>query len=120
VSRVRTFIAVLLSDSIRSRLTSLQQTLGETGADVKWVEEENLHVTLLFLGEVDERDLPNVCSAVSGACAVFKPFALSVEGVGSFGPPRRPYGSWPARRGGRATGGAVEAAALPGRRVRGR
>src|SRR5262249_46025518 len=96
VSRLRTFIAVELPDAIRSRLTSLQKSLGETGADVKWVEAENLHVTLLFLGEVDERDLKNVCSAVSAACAGIKPFALRTGGVASLGRPRRPRRVWAA------------------------
>jgi RNA 2',3'-cyclic 3'-phosphodiesterase len=96
VSRMRTFIAVELSDAICSRLTKLQESLGETGADVKWVEAENLHVTLLFLGEVDERDLKDVCAAVSAACAGVESFVLSVEGVGSFGPPRRPRTVWAA------------------------
>jgi 2'-5' RNA ligase len=91
---VRTFIAVELPEDVRSRLLSLQQALGRTGADVKWVEGENLHVTLLFLGEVDERELPAVCSAVGGACSALAPFVMSVEGVGSFGNPRRPRTLW--------------------------
>jgi len=91
---MRTFIAVELPADVRSRLTSLQQAIGRSGADVKWVEAENLHVTLLFLGEVDERDLKAVCSAVGGACAALSPFVTSVEGVGSFGNPRRPRTLW--------------------------
>src|SRR5262249_29245539 len=60
----------------------------------KWVEEENLHVTLLFLGEVDERDLKAVCTVVGGACAALAPFVMSVAGVGCFGNPRRPRTLW--------------------------
>ena len=47
MSRMRTFIAVEMPDVVRSRLASLQEILGRIGADVKWVEAENLHVTLL-------------------------------------------------------------------------
>jgi 2'-5' RNA ligase len=94
MSRLRTFIAVEISDSIRSRLVALQQTLARAGGDVKWVEEDNLHVTLLFLGEVDERDLNDVCRAVGTACASVPAFALSVQGVDSFGNPRRPRTLW--------------------------
>jgi 2'-5' RNA ligase len=116
VSRMRTFIAVELSDAVRSRLAKLQEALGETGADVKWVVAENLHVTLLFLGEVDDRDLKNVCSAVSTACAGVEAFVLSVEGVGSFGPPRRPRTVWAAVKHGHdeliALHGAIEPALL--------
>lgn len=96
MSRMRTFIAVELPDAMRARLASLQEILGRTGADVKWVEAESLHVTLLFLGEVDMRDLTGVCKAVSAGCAGVAPFAMSVEGVGSFGPPSRPRTVWAA------------------------
>lgn len=94
MSRTRTFIAVELADDVRSRLVKLQQILARSGGDVKWVEEENLHVTLLFLGEVDERDLPAVCATVGEACSSVGPFTMSVEGVGCFGNPRRPRTLW--------------------------
>ncbi|HVS38041.1 MAG TPA: 2'-5' RNA ligase family protein, partial [Gemmataceae bacterium] len=62
--RLRTFIAVDLGKPLRDRLVSLQESLARNGAAVKWVEVENLHVTMLFLGEVDERELPPLCRAV--------------------------------------------------------
>ena len=45
---------------------AVQQNLAKDTTDVKWVEEENLHLTLLFLGEVEDRDLPAICRAVEG------------------------------------------------------
>jgi 2'-5' RNA ligase len=65
MARVRTFIAVGLEKPIRDRVIALQEALAGTGAEVKWVEPENLHVTLLFLGEVGDRDLPDVCRVVA-------------------------------------------------------
>ena len=61
---------------------------------MKWVEVENLHVTLLFLGEVDERELPPLCRAVSVVCGRHDRFDLSVETVGCFPNPRRPRVVW--------------------------
>ncbi len=94
MARLRTFIAVELERGIRSRCVALQEVLGRAAGDVKWVEAENIHVTLLFLGEVDERDLPAVCRGVSAACAPLAPFRLSVQGVGCFGDRRRPRTIW--------------------------
>jgi 2'-5' RNA ligase len=69
---------------------ALQEGLARTGTDVKWVGAENLHVTLLFLGEVEDRDLPAVCAAVA-ECAARQPlFPMTVERAGCFGNPRRP------------------------------
>jgi 2'-5' RNA ligase len=94
MKRLRTFIAVDVGKPIRDRLVSLQERLAQTGAPVKWVETENLHVTLLFLGEVDERDVPAVCRAAADVCQVHAPISLAVEGVSCFGNPRRPRTLW--------------------------
>src|SRR5262249_9862529 len=94
MARLRTFIAVDPGEPIRNRLAALQETLGRAGSDVKWVERENLHVTLLFLGEVDERDVLDVCKAVGEVCAKPPAFPLSVEGAGCFGNPSWPRTIW--------------------------
>jgi 2'-5' RNA ligase len=94
MARLRTFIAVDLGDAIRNRCVALQETLGRGGAEVKWVGPDNLHVTLLFLGEVDDRDLSALCGAVAEVCATLEPFVASIEGVGCFPNPRRPRVVW--------------------------
>jgi 2'-5' RNA ligase len=94
MARLRTFIAVDLGKTIRDRCVALQETLGRAGTDVKWVEEENIHVTLLFLGEVVDRETPALCRAVADCCAAHNAFSLSVESVGCFPNPRRPRIVW--------------------------
>jgi 2'-5' RNA ligase len=94
MSRLRTFIALDLGKTVRDRLVSLQETLARSAPDVKWVEPENLHVTMLFLGEVDDREVLEVCRAVTGGCQTVKRFSMSVENVGCFGNPRRPRTIW--------------------------
>jgi 2'-5' RNA ligase len=94
MARIRTFIAVGIDKTIRDHAVTLQETLGRSGADVKWVEPENLHVTLLFLGEVDDRELPAVCRVVADVAAGLAPFEMSVEGAGAFPNARRPKTLW--------------------------
>src|SRR5207248_10029917 len=94
MSRIRTFIAVDLDKAVRKRTIRLQETLMKTGTEVKWVEPDNLHVTLLFLGEVDERDLPGVCKAVADVAQQTLAFPMSVERASCFGSPRRPRTLW--------------------------
>lgn len=91
---LRTFIAVDLGKSIRDRIITLQETLARSGTEVKWVEPDNLHVTLLFLGEVDERHVTNVCRTVQECASRQPPFSLSVETVGCFPNERRPRIVW--------------------------
>ena len=94
MAQVRTFIAVDVGSAIRRTATTLQKLLAQCGADVKWVEPENLHLTLIFLGEVDDRELHAVCRAVSKAVVRESPFPIRVAGVGAFPTPRRPKTIW--------------------------
>jgi len=57
---MRTFIALTLPDPIRNRLALLQGELKKTDADVKWTAPENIHLTLKFIGETDEKTLNKV------------------------------------------------------------
>jgi 2'-5' RNA ligase len=94
MARLRTFLAIDLGKAIRDRCLALQETLSRGGAEVKWVEGENVHLTLLFLGEVEDRDLPALCQTVADCCVLHNPFTLSVESVGCFPNPRRPRVVW--------------------------
>jgi RNA 2',3'-cyclic 3'-phosphodiesterase len=94
MARLRTFIAVDTGKPIRDRCVALQDSLARAGTDVKWVETENLHVTLLFLGEVEDRGVPALCRAVAEVCAAHAGFRMSIEGVGCFPNPRRPRVVW--------------------------
>lgn len=94
MARIRTFIAVDIGETVCARCEAMQETLGRSGADVKWVERENLHLTLLFLGEVDEREIHDVCRAVKDTCAGIARFHAAIQGVGCFPNPRRPKVIW--------------------------
>lgn len=69
-----------------------QRAIVATGADVKAVEEENIHITLKFLGEIPEEKTAQVTSLVKGIA--FKPFTLDFRGVGVFPTPNRPSVVW--------------------------
>lgn len=89
-NRLRTFIAVGVDPFTRDRLVGLQQRLADGGADAKWVEPTNLHVTLLFLGEVDSRETPEICRIVAEAAERQPAFTMMLAGAGAFPTPRRP------------------------------
>lgn len=94
MARVRTFIGVGVGDAVVSSAVSLQSALAKTAPAVNWVPPENLHVTLLFLGDVDDRELARLCRAVATAVEGEPPFPLRVSGVGAFPTARRPKILW--------------------------
>jgi 2'-5' RNA ligase len=89
-NRLRTFIAVGVDQFTRDRLVGLQKRLADGGADAKWVEPANLHATLLFLGEVDARETPDICRIVADVAQQQPTFSMTLVGAGAFPTLRRP------------------------------
>ena len=90
----RTFIAVAASLEIRQGALRLIETLRPAAGDVKWVEAENLHWTMQFLGNIDERDIPEVCEAVAKAAEEMEAFEVEARGAGAFPSADRPRTLW--------------------------
>ena len=59
-----------------------------------WVEPENMHLTLKFLGEVRENDTYRICQAISKAVESIEPFEIRCQGAGAFPKLDRPRTLW--------------------------
>jgi len=90
---MRIFVAVKLEEEkIVDRIINLQEDLAKAGLRAKFVEPENLHFTLKFIGEVPPETVEKVrrvLSEVSGT-----PFTLEMRGVGGFPSLSRPRVIW--------------------------
>jgi 2'-5' RNA ligase len=64
------------------------------GVSVKWVEEENLHLTMRFFGDVEEERIDRIRSAVTDAAADLVPIEAKIEGLGAFPSLKRPRVIW--------------------------
>jgi len=91
---LRTFIAVEMPSEIRDRAADLIGRLSAADVDVRWVDPTNMHLTLKFLGDVPENDIPAVCEAVAAAATKVNPFSIQVRGAGAFPGPSRPRTLW--------------------------
>lgn len=81
--RVRSFIAVDLDEGeIKNRITRTQQDLEQTGASLKIVQPEIMHLTLRFLGEIPQATVQRVIEAMDEIR--FSPFEAEFRGVGVF------------------------------------
>jgi 2''-5'' RNA ligase len=81
---MRAFIALELSSEIKKSLAQIQSHLKYSGADVKWVEKDNIHLTLKFLGEITEEKCANVVSILDEVGMGTKPFNISIKDIGAF------------------------------------
>ena len=78
---MRLFIAIRLNESMRDALVSVQSFLRESGVQGNYTREENLHLTLAFIGEYsDPAHILETMRTVD-----FQPFSICLEGFGSFG-----------------------------------
>ena len=92
--RIRTFVAVNIDAAVRGRVAGLVDRFRAAGAEVKWVEPQNQHITLKFLGDVDAKEIHRVCEAVQHAVADVGPFEFEVRGAGAFPKANRPRTVW--------------------------
>ena len=73
----RLFTAIEIPEPIRRRLALIRAPL--SGA--KWIEAKNMHVTLRFAGDIDERTADEFAGALDAVRC--RPFQLSITGVGA-------------------------------------
>jgi 2'-5' RNA ligase len=92
---VRLFFAIELDPGARQGIAGEQRRLrtAVAGADLRWVDPEQLHLTLVFLGEVPEPALTNLREAATRPIDL-PPFILSFGGVGVFPPRGAPRVLW--------------------------
>src|SRR5574341_2447866 len=81
---IRLFIAVEISEEIRKKLATFQDTLKKLDVDVGWVTPRNLHITLKFIGYIDEEKIDTVVTIIRESVTHIKPFDLQYVGVGAF------------------------------------
>lgn len=80
----RLFLGVDLPVPAKEECHRISQRLKKTGADVTWVEETNFHVTLQFLGDVEEGRIPEVTAACEAVGRDHPAFSFSLSGLGAF------------------------------------
>ncbi len=85
---IRLFTAIALPEDVRARLA----TIGGGIRSARWVTPERMHLTLRFIGEVDDGLLEDLCAALSQVSG--EGFDMTLDGVGLFGERRRNRTLW--------------------------
>jgi len=91
---IRSFVAVDTPAEVKERMIVLSERLKATGADVKWEPKEKLHITVKFLGHVEEKRLESLANRLGGHLQTFPSFSLIYRGVGCFPSLHRPRVIW--------------------------
>lgn len=91
---MRVFIAVNLPAEAKKELENLTSKLQKFHWPVRWEKQEKIHITLIFLGELQQSKLAKLQSSVEKACLGVKPFEISLKGLGAFPDFVRPRIVW--------------------------
>ncbi len=81
---MRTFIAIELNPAIKSELSYIQRELKPIGADVKWVKPGSMHLTLKFLGNIDQSTISDTKKLLDTIASAHKPFEITLFKIGGF------------------------------------
>jgi 2'-5' RNA ligase len=94
MAKTRTFIAVEAIDEAHAAALAAIDRLRSAAAGVRWVAPDTLHWTLQFLGDLDDREMAEVCLRTVRVAAQHEPFELEARGVGAFPSINRPRTIW--------------------------
>ncbi|MGL4514500.1 MAG: RNA 2',3'-cyclic phosphodiesterase [Lacipirellulaceae bacterium] len=94
MSKTRTFVAIEPEETVCRRVAALVRRLGPYSPQARWVDEENAHLTLAFLGELADREVSDACAAVEWAARANEPFEVRLAGVGAFPDLTAPRAVW--------------------------
>ncbi len=82
MSEFRGFIAIDINQD--NNIDSFINEIKKSGAIIKLVESKNIHITLKFLGDINEKNIDKIEDILKNATVNIKPFKINLEGVGVF------------------------------------
>lgn len=107
---MRLFIAIELPDDLKAEIAKVQEQLRKAGADASWTRPEGIHLTLKFLGEVEDSRVPAIQDALAAAAQGTGALHLEVAGAGAFPNVKAPRVLWLGVRGDLEELGALQSA----------
>ena len=91
---IRTFIALPTQSNVQQRIAEIQQKLKTTQADVKWELQNKFHITLVFLGNIEQSKLELLSAALAKSVQQFSSISIKYESIGAFPSNQNPHIIW--------------------------
>jgi 2'-5' RNA ligase len=91
---IRSFIAIDTAPEVKAAIVEVEEKLRATNAEVRWESIEKFHITLKFLGNVEEEKLHSLGNRLEEVLTPFSAFNLTYQGVGCFPNQHHPRVVW--------------------------
>ncbi|MBQ6628508.1 MAG: RNA 2',3'-cyclic phosphodiesterase [Methanobrevibacter sp.] len=84
MSQLRAFLAIDVDEELKAKMYRVIKEFKKIDANIKYVDLENLHLTLKFFGDIDTEGLDVLSSKIEGVVSNFDKFTIKVKGCGAF------------------------------------
>ena len=84
MSEIRAFLAIDLDDDLKPKINKIIREFRKIDTRIKYVELQNLHLTLKFFGDIDTNGFDVLEKAIANVLADFNPFTIKIKGCGAF------------------------------------
>ncbi len=91
---IRTFIALPTSPDIQQQMAVIQSELKATQTDTTWDQPDKFHITLKFLGNIEQSKIESLAATLSNAIKLFPAFELAYNSLGAFPSTHSPRVVW--------------------------
>ncbi len=91
---IRAFVAIKIDSNTIDNIAAASARLEHHLKGVRWITQDNIHLTIKFLGDIDELMIPPISQALEGALCPFPRFTINAKGLGVFPGLKRPRILW--------------------------
>ena len=81
---IRAFISIEIPQEIKEKISLIQEQLKTIETPISWVRLDSIHLTLKFLGNILEEQIPNIKRCIDTAVSGISPFNVNIKGGGVF------------------------------------
>lgn len=84
MSQLRAFLAIDVDEDLKAKMYRIVKEFKQIDARIKYVELENLHLTLKFFGDIDTEGIDLLSSKIENVVSNFDKFTVKIKGCGAF------------------------------------
>lgn len=84
MSQLRAFLAIDVDEDLKAKMYKIVKEFKQIDARIKYVELENLHLTLKFFGDIDTEGIDLLSSKIESVVSNFDKFTIKIKGCGAF------------------------------------
>ncbi len=84
MSQLRAFLAIDVDEDLKAKMYKIIKEFKQIDANIKYVELENLHLTLKFFGDIDTEGIDLLSSKIESVVSNFDKFTVKIRGCGAF------------------------------------